>query len=467
MLEKIDLLKYQKKRHRKKKIAGGVITVAFLILGTLFVSFKIFYAPKELNANAGFFASLSHLMISPEKDITAGKKNINILLLGMGGVGHEGPYLTDTILIASIDKENSRLAITSIPRDLLVDTYKFGKQKINHLNSYAEVEKADTGGEFTKSVLEELLHLPIDYYVRFDFEGFKSLIDAVDGIDVDVPRTFTDPLFPREEIGNGEGRTITVTFKQGMQHMDGETALTYARSRHGNNGEGNDFARSKRQQQIILELKNKILSSDTLLSLSTIKKISRSLDEHVTTDISAWEALSLAKTYKDLNINTENIKVNVIANGPGGPLYSDYYNNQYVLLPKKENWSDLHKIANNPFNDYGNEKYTGTYANTSDILLVILNGTSIGGLAGSTALTLEDFGYKVKDIGNSPQKDFEKNVIYAINIPEEKKDALMEIKRILDANVAQTIPDWLKEKIDYDTKPDFIIITGTKSLEQI
>ncbi|MCG2694126.1 LCP family protein [Candidatus Parcubacteria bacterium] len=448
MLEKIDLLKYQKKRHRKKKVAGSVMIIAFLILGTLFVSFKLFYVPKELNAGTGFFASLSHLVISPEKDITAGKKNINILLLGMGGIGHEGPFLTDTMLIASIDKDNKRLAITSIPRDLLVETYKFGKQKINHLNSYAEVEKASSGGEFTKSVLEELLHIPIDYYVRFDFEGFKSLIDAVGGLDVDVPRTFTDPLFPREEIGDGGGGTITVTFKEGYQHMDGETALTYARSRHGNNGEGNDFARSRRQEQIILELKNKILSSETLFSLSTIKNILKTLDDHVVTDVSAWEALSLANTYKNLDISSENIKVNVIANGPSEPLYSDYYNGQYVLLPKKQDWSDLRTIANNPFDDYSDEKYTGTYNNTEDILLVILNGTSIGGLAGGTALTLEDFGYKVKDIGNSPQKDFEKNVIYAINVPEEKKDALMEIKRILDANVAQTIPDWLKEKID-------------------
>ncbi|MBU1180449.1 LCP family protein [Patescibacteria group bacterium] len=466
MLEKIDLLKYQKRKHRKKKIVATLTTIVFLVLGSVFVSFKLFYASKELGASTGFFRELAHLVTSPERDITAGKKNINILILGMGGAGHEGPYLTDTMLVASINKAENKIAMTSIPRDLLVDTNKFGKKKINHLNSYAELEKEGSGAKYTKDVLEEILHIPIDYYARMDFNGFEQMIDIVDGIDVDVPRTFIDPLFPREQISSGrDSGTMTVTFEKGMQHMDGKTALIYARSRHGNNGEGNDFARSRRQQQIILALKDKILSSETLLSVSKINQIIKSLKEHVDTDISAWEAIQLAKTYQKLNITPDKIAVNVLTSGPNGPLYSDYYNEQYVLLPKKEDWSDIREIANNPF-EATIKKYTGNYSDTSGVSLVILNGTKIGGLAGLTALTLEDFGFTIKDIGNSPNKDFEKSVIYNITT-EDKKDALMEIKRILHANVAQSIPLWLKETIKDDSKPDFIIITGQQISQSI
>ena len=75
------------------------------------------------------------------------------------------------------------------------------------------------------------------------------------------------------------------------------------------------------------------------------------------------------------------------------------------------------------------------------------------------SLTLEDFGFKIDDVGNSPNKNFERNVIYNIST-EDKQDALMEIKRILHANVAQSIPLWLKETINENNKPDFIIITG-------
>lgn len=463
MLEKIDLLKYQKRRYRKKKIAGTFAAVAFLILGSVFVSFRLFYFPKEIKSKEGFFKTIAHLALSPDRDITAGKNNINILLLGMGGEGHDGPYLTDTILIASIDKSQNRIAMTSIPRDLLIDTHRFGKKKINHINSYAEVEKKGSGAEFTREILEEILHIQIDYYARVDFKGFEEIIDAVGGLEIDVPKTFSDPLYPREKLANGkDGGTITITFEKGPQYMDGKTALIYARSRHGNNGEGSDFARSRRQQQILLAFKNKILSSDTLLSASKIGKIIKSLKDNLNTNISAWEAISLAKMYQKLNISPDKITVNILISGPDGPLYSDYYNMQYVLLPKKSDWSDIREIAANPFEER-HKKYTGNYENTGDVSLVILNGTKIGGLAGSTAITLEDFGYTIKDIGNAKEKNFEKNVIYPISI-DENKDALREIKRILNANVASNIPYWLREQIKEKNKPDFLIITGQSQL---
>lgn len=461
MLEKIDLLKYYKKRHRKKKIAAISATIVFLILGSLFLSFKIFYEPGKLNENMGFFQSLSHLVLSSDRDLLAGKKNINILVLGIGGPGHDGPYLTDTMLVISIDKKDGRAAMISIPRDLLVDTYKFGKRKINSLNAYAEAERAGSGAKFVRDVAEELLRIPINYYARIDFSAFEELIDAVGGIDIDVPRAFSDPLYPR--ISN-PAQTTTVTFEAGPQHMDGRTALIYSRSRHGNNNEGNDFARSRRQQQVVLALKNTILSGGTLLSPAKIKEIYQILKERLDTNINALEAIQLVGTYKNLNPSADKIATHILIAGPDAPLYATYYNNQYVLLPKKSDFSDLRELAANPFGMEA-KKYTGSYKDAAGISVAVLNGTNVAGLAALQAQALSDLGYKIKSTGNAPEKNFEKNVIYPV-APQDKNEALQNLKFILQANVAQSVPDWLKNTLNTDAKPDFVVIIGAGNGEQ-
>ena len=460
----IDLLRFQKRKHRKKKIVAGFMTIVFLIMGSVFMSFKIFYAPKELKNEMTFFQSLSHLMLSADIDIMRGKRNLNILILGMGGDGHEGPYLTDTMLVASLNKTEQKLALTSIPRDILIDTQRYGKQKINSLNSYAETEKQGSGAKYTQDILKEIFRLPIDYYVRVDFNGFEKIIDAVGGIDINVQNSFSDPLFPRKTAYNAGPQTITVTFAKGLQHMDGKTALIYARSRHGNNGEGSDFARSKRQQQIILALKNKILTREVLLSPSKLKQLAQSLKEYVDTDINIWEAAQLVKAYAGLNIGSDQIAINVLANGPTGPLYSTFYNNQYVLLPKKTDWSDIRNILADPF-EQKIKNYTGNYENPGAISLVILNGTNVSGLATVAAASLEEFGYAIKKIENAPERNFEKSVIYNI-AGSSKKDALQQLKKILDANVSSAIPEWMKSMVTEDNKPDFIIITGQTAYAQ-
>lgn len=459
-MEKINLLRFHQKKHRAKKIAAILTTIVFLIFGTLFLSFKFFYATREVKTATGFFATLSHLILSPEKSFAASRGMVNIALFGIGGAGHEGPNLTDTMLLVSINKIDRRVTMVSIPRDLLVDTKRFGKQKINALNALAEMENPGSGAEYAKEVLEEITDSQIDYYARVDFKAFEEIIDAVGGLDIDVPRSFIDPLFPRLD---NETQTTIVTFEKGMQHMSGRTALVYARSRHGNNGEGNDFARSRRQQQIIVALKDKVLSSETYLSPVRIKNVFDALHNNVKTDLGVWEVIKLAKFYKELGVSPDNISINVLTNGPQGPLYADYYKNQYVLLPKKKDWSDIRAIVSNP-SDSAPHRYTGDYNDiakkTDEITVSILNGTNIPGLASATAMTLEDFGYQILGFKNAPQKDFQKTVIYHL-AGEDKKAALYHIRGLLGANIAIQTPDWVKNIISDGQPPDFVIVVGT------
>lgn len=458
MLEKIDLLKYHKKRHHKKKIAIVSAAIIFLIFGSAFLSFKVFYASKKLNENMGFFQSLSHLILSSDRELAAGNGNINILILGIGGAGHDGPYLTDTMLVASINKKDNKVAIISIPRDLLVNTYKFGKQKINAVNAYAEAESAGGGAKFTRDVVAELLHIPINFYARIDFSAFQELVDAVGGVDINVAHAFSDPLYPRL---SDETQTTTVTFDAGEQHMDGHTALVYARSRHGNNNEGSDFARSRRQEQIILALKDKIMTAGTLLSPAKLNEIYKILKEHIDTNINVWEAVQLANTYKNMNLAPGNIAMNVLAAGPDAPLYATYYGNQYVLFPKKADYSDLRAIAADPWSVEA-KKYIGSYKDAAGISVAVLNGTDVAGLASLQAQALMDLGYKVTSTGNAPAKNFEKNVIYNLT-PRDKNDALQNLKSVLQANVAQSVPAWLKDSMGAESEPDFVVIIGAGS----
>jgi LCP family protein required for cell wall assembly len=116
----------------------------------------------------------------------------------------------------------------------------------------------DSGGAMADAALSHLLGIPIDYFVGLDFTAFKQGVDAVGGIDIDVPVSFVDPQYPSCDADTCPYETIS--FKAGEQHMDGATALEYARSRHGDNGQGTDFARSQRQQQILTAIKAKVLS---------------------------------------------------------------------------------------------------------------------------------------------------------------------------------------------------------------
>jgi LCP family protein required for cell wall assembly len=120
----------------------------------------------------------------------------------MGGVGHDGPFLTDTIILASIKPSKKQVALISIPRDMAAPIPDRGWGKINAANAYAEAQTAGEGGEEVRATLAKLFDLPIHYYVRVDFNGFMELIDKLGGVDVYVERSFIDNQFPTGKNGN-------------------------------------------------------------------------------------------------------------------------------------------------------------------------------------------------------------------------------------------------------------------------
>lgn len=180
-------------------------------------------------------------------------ERLNILVLGIDRRPQEGnaPARTDTMFVLTIDPQTETAGMLGIPRDLWVDyRYKDGtccyQERINAAYVLGEVQEYDGGGiGLAMEVIERNLGIPIDHYVMIDFQGFKSLIDALGGITVYIEETVDDPYYSDTER---RGDYFPIHFEAGeIVHMDGKTALAYARTRRNSS----DFDRIRRQQQVI------------------------------------------------------------------------------------------------------------------------------------------------------------------------------------------------------------------------
>lgn len=437
-----------------------VIFVASFAYGRMSLSQTSTFTLDELDS-IPIIGQMRHLMSSPDRKL-AGEQGdrINILLLGMGGEGHEGPFLTDTIMVASVKPGTNKVALLSIPRDLIVPLPKFGWRKINSANAFGELQQTGRGADFSRTILEGLLGVDIPYYVRIDFEGFKSVIDSVGGVDVYVERSFADYTYPTRNYG-----VQMVSFKKGWQHLSGEEALKFARSRHGTNGEGSDFARAQRQQKVIAALKDKLLSADTFKNPATIANTMAALQSNISTNLQLGEILRLAKMAQKLQ--KTDIVHKIIDNGPGSPLTDGNLGGAYVLVPKNDDWNGLREIAANVFDIAKPDESapapppTAAKAPAEKARVEIQNGTGKSGQARITATTLSNAGFQIVKIGNADSFGYPESVVYDLT-KGKKDDELERLKTALNAKVAKKVPSTLA---DADRSGvDFVVIIGKSAL---
>src|SRR3989339_71548 len=256
---------------------------------------------------------------------------LNILVMGMRGMDDpdsaQGGMLTDTILLLSFDKTTKKSSLVSIPRDLYV---KFNKNKTDKVNAVYEYGYARKEGiEFSKRVYSIVTGVHIDKVVVFDFSSFKKIIDELDGIDIVLDK----PFIEKSQWGS------EFNLPAGLNHLDGETALYYARSRYSTS----DFDRSRRQQQIIEAIKDKVLSidltSDPIEALSLVNLIRKD----VATDINLFNLQEMIQLFQELKssqpkhyvISTDNL------------VYQTYIDSIYVLLPKNESFKEIQDMFQN------------------------------------------------------------------------------------------------------------------------
>lgn len=337
-------------RHRRWvlgwKIGAGVLALLFGIAG--FLGYKLLAAVNTTqngNSRVSVFTQLGHI-VAKRDSLLRGEAadRVNILLLGIGGAGHDGPLLTDTMILASIKPSTGQVALISIPRDLAVDIPGYGVRKINSANALGTDSKYPGGGEaLTADIVQRVAGLPVHYFIRVDFAGFEDIIKSLKGITVTVERSFTDTQYPNESYGYQ-----TIRFTAGTQQMDGKTALTFARSRHGNNGEGSDFARSERQQLVLEGIRDKALSFGTLINPVKISSVLTSLGKHTRTDMEVWEMLRLTTTIK--NASTHKVITRVLDSSPTGPLMNTTgIDGAFLLETRDAGYETLHLIVKNVF----------------------------------------------------------------------------------------------------------------------
>lgn len=267
----------------------------------------------------------------------------NILLLGMGGSNHPGGLLSDTMMVVSIDYKTNKVAILSIPRDLWVPIPGYGHAKINEAYSKGENDKEKTGGGgvLASKVVENVTGLPIHYYVRLDFEGFKKIVNVVNGVDVDVEKDLYDPYYPADNMIDYSPFKISA----GPNHLDGAMALKYVRSRETTS----DFDRSRRQQQVMSALKEKLISLNTLANPKKITELMSILGDHLRTNMQVDELMAFWNVSK--NLDTANMTSKVLDTAAGGPLTAAQDNRGYYIYPRKgiDKFEDIQNIAKNIF----------------------------------------------------------------------------------------------------------------------
>ncbi len=168
---------------------------------------------------------------------------VNVMVLGLDRRPGEGDAVrADTVMVVTADAGAPYLGLLSIPRDLYLLIPGQGENRINTAHVFGELDHPGGGPERTAAAIVQNFGVRVDGWVRVDFDGFVAVVDALGGITLDVPQTLVDEAYPTEDYG-----TMVVTIPAGVQRMDGETALRYARSRHSSS----DFNRAERQQEVV------------------------------------------------------------------------------------------------------------------------------------------------------------------------------------------------------------------------
>lgn len=469
-----EKIKSEKKPKKKKFVLKLTIyLIVFFVTGLLVFSSQVLVSEQGSSTwfmRLPLIKQIKKLAESADRTLKGENEDrVNILLLGMGGSKHDGGYLTDTIMLASLEPSTKKVVLVSIPRDLAVPIENMGWKKINSVNAYAERDKEGSGGLATSQAISDILNTPIDYYVRIDFDGFVNIVDELGGLTIDVKNVLNDysyPIMGREDAEPYESRFEHLYIEKGQQEMNGELALKYARSRHAAGIEGSDFSRAKRQQLIIEAVKEKALSAEMLLKPNKILSILNEMNEHISTNLKVWEIARLWELSKE--IQKENITSKVLDNSPGGLLMDDRgEEGAYILRPRSGDFSEIQYFINNIFSDAPVEIKTKVTQENAKI--EIYNGTWINGLASQKAQDIEKYGFTIMRIGNSSKQNFQKSVIYDLTFGE-KKESLEILKEKTNADVSLGLPDWLiadigtkLENEKNPTQPDFILVIGQEA----
>lgn len=414
--------KNKKKLWRILLIAIGVIIITAGALFAYIVAQGSRVFDPSIDPKQGLLKTLTNAEGSSLESLDGYKDGrINILFMGMGGSNHPGGQLTDSIMLVSINPTDHAMAMLSIPRDLYVPIADHKvSAKINEAFYYGEKDKKGGGPALAKKTISNVLGVPIQYYVTVDFEGFEKVIDEIGGVDVTVNKAIYDPKYPDDRMVGYSPFYI----KEGQHHLDGKTALKYARSRETTS----DFDRASRQQQIIGAVKEKVLTLGFLANPKKIFDMITIVGNHVRTDLSPDNMKALGEIFKNLDGSKTVSKV--LTNASGGPLVSDSSTGTYYLYPRGGNFKLIQKITQNIF---ANAEYA-----KEDTTVSISYGPGMIAKAKEFEDSMRGFGYNV--IMSQSGSDAEKSTIYDYTKGSDQS-AVDFLKKKLSLPVVEKTPE--------------------------
>ncbi len=272
-----------------------LVVVLLFVAAATYLGLRFYTIWNQLS-NSTIFATPVPVTGTPEPTPEP-LEPLNILLLGIDRRDGDESARNDVNIVVHVNPEKGFTSLLSIPRDTRVNIPGYGAWKINAAYSLGEYYAEAGGGPvLAKRTVEDFLDMRIHYYAEVDFYGFERIVDLLGGITVDVPYPILDNEFPTEEYGY-----TRIYIPAGLQHMDGRTALRYARSRHADD----DIGRNYRQQQVLLALREKALSSDLLAELllgsQRMDEILREFGNSFRTDIPRDTLVRLARTAQKID----------------------------------------------------------------------------------------------------------------------------------------------------------------------
>lgn len=453
---KLDESKNSKRKTGKKRPglkktllrAGAAFMVLTLLIGG-YIAFKGYLRARQVFQGGGEALAWN---CEPDPAVLKGEGDgrVNILLLGKGGPEQtDGPDLTDTIILASVDPCNKDAGLLSIPRDLAVKMESGESAKINAVYALTKMsaesrgsseKEADKQGiKAIEKVVENVTGVPIHYYTMVDFTAFEKAVDAVGGVEVNVKK----PVYEQMLL---KGKPYTLNVDTGPQKFDGLKALAYSRSRY--TSQRGDFDRSERQREIIIALREKVFSLGTFSNPVKVSQLMDSFGSRVSTNLSIPDDVSKLYTLGQ-EIDASKItslslvdKPNVLVAGG-----SDFTLGS-IQVPTAGifNYEAIQTFVRTKLKD--------GFIRKENPNVVVLNGTAVGGLATQKADVLKGFGYNVSKVDDAPDKNTTNTIL--IDLTKDKKYT----KRYMELRYKTTAVSQLPAGITVPEGVNFVIILG-------
>lgn len=436
-----DAVKGLHKRRKRNKVLG---ILAVSLLSVLLVGAGLAFAYMG-NLSKSLSTGLDSSLFDALMPTDAPEDPFYVLLLGVDGSESRnadeyfgGTFRSDTMMLARVDPKGKKVAVISIPRDTRVDLGQYGVDKINAAHAFG-------GPSLAVKAVSELAGVPISHYAEINLDGFSSVVDALGGVDVNVPIEIND----REAGGH---------LLPGAQTLSGADALILVRSRHAYDDYGSgDLYRAANQRLVLSAIAQKLLSSDAITIASTIQ----SLANAVMTDMSVESIVGIAQSMRGVNAATD-IYTAVL------PTTSEYEDDVWYEVIDETAWKAMMKRVDAGLSPTAEDKIdemTGTVLASSGSGALasgynidrtdeirIRNGSGTDGVCSDAQKVLEGMGYNKFDLGNADSFDYDETIV--VYKDSDNKAYAEQIVEAFGLGSA------VKDRGEYLFDSDFLIIIG-------